>query len=85
MQRLSGRVFLGELGDIEAASEDHVRERSPRSRRGDLVYLPRKPAGDPDKRQGNRWSVIDAELRPIVERYFVWWGRVVVCEARESP
>lgn len=43
---------------------------------GDMVYLPKKP-GRPDKRQGNRWLVIDAELRPILEQYFAWWERAV--------
>lgn len=51
---------------------------------GDLVYLPRKLDG-PDKRQGNRWSVIDAELRPIIEQYFAWWERMVKRDEKGVP
>lgn len=51
---------------------------------GDMVYLPKKP-GRPDKRQGNRWSVIDAELRPILEQHFAWWERTVKRDAEGRP
>ena len=48
---------------------------------GQLVYLPEKydVAGSPlaDKRTGNRWVVVDAELRPILEQYLAWWERTV--------
>jgi len=43
---------------------------------GDLVYLP-KTKGGTDKRKGNRWMVIDSELRPILEQYFAWWDKTV--------
>ena len=39
---------------------------------GDLVILP-EWKGKLDKRKGNRVSVIDAELRPILEQYLRWW------------
>ncbi len=51
---------------------------------GDLVYLPKKP-GIPDKRQGNRWSVIDADTRPIIEQYFAWWERTVKRDSQGRP
>jgi len=44
---------------------------------GDMVYIPfkTKPNGERmrEKRKGNRWSVIDAELRPILEQHLAWW------------
>lgn len=43
---------------------------------GDLVVLP-ATKGILDKRKGNRVSVIDSELRPILEHYFHWWERHV--------
>ena len=51
---------------------------------GDLVYLP-KTKGGTDKRKGNRWMVIDAELRPILEQYFVWWDRTVKRDSNGAP
>ena len=51
---------------------------------GDLVYLPRKQ-GRPDKRRGNRWSVIDPELRPLAEQHFAWWDRTVKRDAEGRP
>ena len=51
---------------------------------GDLVYLP-KTKGGTDKRKGNRWSVIDAELRPILEQYFAWWDRTVKRDETGRP
>lgn len=47
---------------------------------GDLVYLP-KTKGGTDKRKGNRWMVIDSELRPILEQYFGWWEKTVKRDA----
>lgn len=48
---------------------------------GGLVYVPEKvdEAGQPrrEKRSGNRWLVVDAELRPILEQYLAWWERTV--------
>ncbi|MFA5860834.1 MAG: hypothetical protein WDA16_03975 [Candidatus Thermoplasmatota archaeon] len=51
---------------------------------GDMVYLPKKP-GRPDKRQGNRWSVIDAELKPILDQHFSWWERTVRRDQHGRP
>lgn len=51
---------------------------------GDLVYLP-KTKGGTDKRKGNRWSVIDAELRPILQQYFAWWDASVKRDAEGRP
>ena len=51
---------------------------------GDLVYLP-KTKGGTDKRKGNRWSVIDAELRPIIEQYFAWWDASVKRDETGRP
>lgn len=51
---------------------------------GDLVYLP-KTKGGTDKRKGNRWSVIDAELRPILEQYFASWDTHVARDPRGLP
>lgn len=48
---------------------------------GQVVYLPERynDQGEklPDKRKGNRWLVVDAELRPILEQYLAWWDRNV--------
>lgn len=49
---------------------------------GAAVYLPVSVAANgqraPEKRTtGNRWLVVDAELRPILEQYFAWWERTV--------
>jgi hypothetical protein len=56
---------------------------------GDLVYLPERitPEGRrlPDKRRGNRWFVIDAELRPILEQYIAWWELHVERDANGTP
>jgi hypothetical protein len=51
---------------------------------GDLVYLPKKP-GRPDKRHGNRWLVIDHELRPILDQHFAWWERTVARDKNGRP
>lgn len=51
---------------------------------GDLVYLP-KTKGGTDKRKGNRWSVIDAELRPIIEQYLAWWDVNVARDNEGKP
>lgn len=51
---------------------------------GDLVYLP-KTKGGTDKRKGNRWSVIDAELRPIIMQYLAWWDMSVKRDAEGRP
>lgn len=51
---------------------------------GDLVVLPRTK-GVLDKRKGNRVSVIDAELRPILKTYFDWWDRNVRRDAQGRP
>ena len=48
---------------------------------GRLVYLPEKVDARghliPEKRRGNRWFVVDDELRPILVHYFAWWERTV--------
>lgn len=48
---------------------------------GSLLYIPEKldETGKPrkEKRTGNRWVVVDAELRPILEEYLAWWERKV--------
>lgn len=48
---------------------------------GQLVYLPERMSELgvklSEKRQGNRWLVVDAELRPILEQYLAWWERHV--------
>lgn len=48
---------------------------------GCLIYIPEKVdgSGEPrkEKRKGNRWLVVDAELRPILEQYLSWWERTV--------
>jgi hypothetical protein len=53
----------------------------PFSEGGQLVYLPEKrdAQGNPqkDKRTGNRWLVVDAELRPILEQVLADWDRSV--------
>jgi hypothetical protein len=51
---------------------------------GDLVYLP-DTKGARDKRKGNRWSVIDRELRPILEQFFAWWEASVARDERGMP
>lgn len=43
---------------------------------GDLVVIP-STKGRLDKRKGNRVSVVDSELRPIIEQYFAWWEHTV--------
>lgn len=48
------------------------------------MYLP-DTKGATDKRKGNRWLVIDAELRPIVEQYFHWWESTVRRDAQGRP
>ena len=53
-------------------------------RGGDLVVLP-ESKGALDKRKGNRVSVIDSELRPIIEQYFLWWERTVERTDDGSP
>jgi hypothetical protein len=50
---------------------------------GKLVYVPFK--NGPAKRLGNRWMVIDAELRPILEQYFAWWERKVQRDPEGRP
>ncbi len=56
---------------------------------GDVVYIPERitPAGKrlPDKRCGNRWCVVDAELRPILEQYLAWWELHVERDANGTP
>lgn len=48
---------------------------------GQLVYLPERVNAQgekfPEKRKGNRWLVVDAELRPILVQYLAWWDRHV--------
>ena len=51
---------------------------------GDMVYVPRNK-GKRDKRKGNRWSVIDAELRPLLEQHFAWWERTVKRDEKGRP
>ena len=51
---------------------------------GDLVYLP-ETKGALDKRKGNRWMVIDAELRPLLEQHFAWWERTVKRDRDGKP
>lgn len=51
---------------------------------GDLVLLPTWK-GALDKRKGNRASVVDAELRPILEQYLAWWERAVRRDADGKP
>ncbi|MFA5860684.1 MAG: hypothetical protein WDA16_03220 [Candidatus Thermoplasmatota archaeon] len=51
---------------------------------GDMVFLP-DTKGHLDKRKGNRWSVIDDELRPILEQYLAWWERVVRRDEQGRP
>ena len=56
---------------------------------GSLVYLPEKMdergSPMPDKRTGNRWFVVDAELRPILDQYLAWWERSVQRNADGTP
>jgi hypothetical protein len=51
---------------------------------GDVVYLP-ETKGALDKRKGNRWVVIDAELRPLLEQVFAWWEKTVKRDAAGAP
>lgn len=51
---------------------------------GDLVYLP-ETKGALDKRKGNRWCVVDDELRPILSQYFAWWERTVQRDSDGRP
>lgn len=51
---------------------------------GDLVIVP-DTKGVVDKRKGNRVSVIDSELRPILEHYFQWWERMVERKSDGKP
>ncbi|GEM_PF-1923496 len=64
-------------------------EVAPFDQGGDMVYVPRKvtPEGVElkDKRRGNRWMVVDAELRPIVEQLFAWWEANVARDEKGRP
>lgn len=51
---------------------------------GDMVYVPKKK-GKRDKRKGNRWMVVDRELRPILEQYLAYWERTVKRDAQGRP
>lgn len=50
----------------------------------DLAYLP-ESKGALDKRKGNRWAVIDHELRPILDAALEWWDRTVECDENRRP
>lgn len=50
---------------------------------GGLAYVPETKKFD--KRKGNRWLVIDAELSPLLEQYFSWWERRVQRDSTGRP
>jgi hypothetical protein len=56
---------------------------------GQLLYIPEKRDAAnnpvPEKRHGNRWLVVDAELRPILEQYLAWWEEHVERDAEGRP
>lgn len=49
-----------------------------------LVTIP-DVKGPTDKRKGNRTSVIDAELKPILTAYFTWWEATVKRDKDGKP
>ena len=49
----------------------------------DVVMIPTK--GAIDKRKGSRVSIIDDELRPILEQYLAWWERTVERDSNGRP
>lgn len=51
---------------------------------GDMAYLP-KSKGKTDKRKGNRWIVIDSELRPILMQHLAWWDSKVKRDPNGCP
>lgn len=48
---------------------------------GEWAYIPEKVDEQgralPDKRKGNRWMILDTEIRPLAEQAFAWWERTV--------
>lgn len=51
---------------------------------GRCVWIP-ETKGKTDKRTGNRWLIVDDELRPITDAYLEWWERTVRRDGQGRP